>query len=155
MQRLLRQVCFDDYKAKPKKTWQEVQVGHRLVCQADRPSVFEESISFKPHQERACEKCFSSCTLVNESVRCLTCVKHMCWQCDYERHSTDPFHRRLYVTKLVNEPMEPSLFFDINWTPKSKGYFHFKVLIKVDLCSLCLLWFLLRCVPALFSTKFM
>ncbi|KAI9549854.1 hypothetical protein GHT06_007315 [Daphnia sinensis] len=46
------------------------------------------------------------------AVRCMTCKRHLCHQCDANTHSSMPFHRRLLCSCETLETLQPHHFID-------------------------------------------
>ena len=66
-----------------------------------------------------CAKIFSE----SLAIRCMTCRKHFCSDCDIKVHSVDPFHRRLFVQKSSIDDLSSSEFFDSKWNRCHIGMF--------------------------------
>lgn len=114
---LLQAIRFEETLTNPiRKTWQQREVGYQVAWETERRNVFETLISSLPFHGRACEKCFNDELTSSRAVRCGTCKKHLCPKCDFEMHSSEPFHARNVVTKNSKQTLDPSEFFDDKWS---------------------------------------
>lgn len=104
----------DSQKCHVPRTWQERQVAHGLAWEAERKSVHERLVSSQKYCAKACDKCFMPDNTARQAVRCHTCMLHLCFKCDFEKHSREPFHKRMFVSKTRNDVLLPTEFFD-NW----------------------------------------
>ena len=109
------------------KTWQERQADHRQHWENNRAIIFESYVSNQPFIRkvtnatsfdliRKCDKCKKN--LDSIVIRCMTCKKHFCNDCDYVLHSLLPFHRR-YLEIL--QPLKTSESFYQDWCRIMKG----------------------------------
>lgn len=113
-------IGFRDNETRPvERTWQEREIGRNLSWGNGRRSVHVSGISFKNHSHSSCATCHHD--IKPQAIRCLSCRHNLCSKCDYLKHITNPFHRRLYVTQNVNDVLLPSVFFDINWKKVEQG----------------------------------
>lgn len=119
---LLDTIRFEEMSGYPaRKTWQEREASHQLAWEKVRRTVFEKVAASQPFTRRACDNCFSSELTSTRAVRCGTCKKHFCPMCDMKMHETDPFHKRMMVTRASKETLMASEFFDDSWNPFNKG----------------------------------
>ncbi|XP_045023333.1 uncharacterized protein LOC116936194 [Daphnia magna] len=91
------------------QTWQERQ-AIAAWGRHDRRRIFTEYVSRQPLYHSKCDQCHED--LDHCSVRCMTCKKHLCYQCDTNTHSGMPFHRRLFCSCDRLEILQPDHFID-------------------------------------------
>lgn len=107
----------------PAKTWQERQSEEQRKWEDERENVlnsFVENVGLIPNN---CQKCLS--LLPHSAVRCRSCKKHLCWKCDFEVHSIEPFHLRSFINTEHQKWLNPSTFFYKDWNFIMKGDFIF------------------------------
>ena len=76
----------------------------------DRTRIFKEIVSRQPLDHSKCDQCHYH--LNATAVRCMTCKKHFCYECDEKFHLTMPFHRRLLCSSKTLKILQPEEFLD-------------------------------------------
>ena len=76
----------------------------------DRTRIFKEIVSRQPLDHSKCDQCHYH--LNATAVRCMTCKKHFCYECDKKFHLTMPFHRRLLCSSKTLKILQPEEFLD-------------------------------------------
>ncbi|XP_045028462.1 uncharacterized protein LOC116923942 [Daphnia magna] len=100
---------LDSMQIRRHQTWKERQ-AIAAWGRHDRRRIFTEYVSRKPLYHSKCDQCHED--LNHYSVRCMTCQKHLCYQCDTNTHSGMPFHRRLFCSCDRLEILQPDHFID-------------------------------------------
>lgn len=100
------------------RIWQERQaIG--AWGQHARTKNFKEYVSRQPLFHSKCDQCHGD--LKYYAVRCMTCKKHLCYQCDANTHSSMPFHRRILCSCKSLETLQPDHFIDEEGNIITKG----------------------------------
>jgi len=100
------------------RTWQERQTFGAWGQHARR-RIFTEYVSRQPLFHSKCDQCHGDLNFY--AVRCMTCKRHLCHQCDANTHSSMPFHRRLLCSSETLETLQPHHFIDEEGKIMTKG----------------------------------
>ena len=115
-----------------KKTWQERKADQRQAFDECRSNIFRSYVSRQPLDEHTkCDSCHKS--LKTAAIRCITCKQHFCWKCDYNLHSSNPFHNRFFATLQLLQPLKSLEFYEKDWNCVIKGNTLIHVLILLNL----------------------
>lgn len=118
VENLLQTIDFDERLlglTTKAKTWQERSFENLENWDSIRNELHNLIIAKQIVTQSKCNYCHKI-KLPEKAVFCETCNHELCWSCDYDIHSKNPFHNRIFVTKTVNEPMKNSVFFKEDWT---------------------------------------
>ena len=107
----------------PVKTWQEKQHAEAEDFQKKRREFYLTYISSHALISDSCDNCTQD--LWGCAIRCKTCCKNLCRTCDYQLHSTSPFHHRLQVSVDIYKSLLPTQFHDTDWNEIHSGKFSF------------------------------
>jgi len=114
----------------PVKTWQEKQHAEAEDFQKKRREFYLTYISSHALISDSCDNCTQD--LWGCAIRCKTCCKNLCRTCDYQLHSTSPFHHRLQVSVDIYKSLLPTQFHDTDWNEIHSGkFYHFLTLISI------------------------
>lgn len=132
---------------KNNKTWQERQTSIENLWIGERTNILKSylhKISFIHANCLLCRR-----ILETSAIRCLTCCKHFCWECDVQIHSKNPFHRRSLMCGSTQQVLKPTVFFDENWEIYEMGM---KDIFKKAFIFILALFYLQRYFRSLVST---
>jgi hypothetical protein len=111
---------IESMQVRQHRTWQERHTNGAWGQHARRRT-FTEYFSRQPLLHSKCDQCHG--VLNYYAVRCMTCKKHLCHQCDANTHSSMPFHRRLLCSCETLETLQPHHFIDEEGNIITKGIF--------------------------------
>ena len=109
---------LESMQVRQHRTWQERQTFGAWGQHARR-RIFTEYVSRQPLFHSKCDQCHGDLNFY--AVRCMTCKRHLCHQCDANTHSSMPFHRRLLCSSETLETLQPHHFIDEEGKIMTKG----------------------------------
>jgi hypothetical protein len=109
---------LESMQVRQHRTWQERQTFGAWGQHARR-RIFTEYVSRQPLFHSKCDQCHGDLNFY--AVRCMTCKRHLCHQCDANTHSSMPFHRRLLCSCQTLATLQPHHFIDEEGNIITKG----------------------------------
>lgn len=86
-----------------------------------REPFFTAMVEFEAFSPTYCRNC--SLVLETQAIRCRSCRKHLCFECDTKVHERDhPLHRRVWLKKVgESSKLKPTEFLNEEWEIVTKG----------------------------------